>query len=298
MARDALDEITSHDYFKNTIYLVNPSLLYTLANLDLISYKDGVVTFMLSFPFIRRRYDYKSVTLLESPRTLLLHRNNFDKYHKFMLPIELPLNELDTSTTHLRSMKNCIITRSFTACDGNSLLDYEEKMCLHSLMVGVDTHCYTRIVPVFDFNIEYLDQYAFVYLKNNTSVVHTLKKQTLYETANNEEKCLLISKEENLIVKSSFRKENLFPYDQLYNFKVKNDDLVFTHVMEPQVIENFTKPLFNLLGQSMINIHKFFLSHSKVNSCNVIDCFLSHRYSALYKGHICMHSRTGHCTLF
>ena len=243
--RDSLDEVTTHHYFKESIFLVNPSLLYTLASMDLVSYKNGIVTFMISFPYIRRKHEFKTVELIEAPRKLLLQKSNFKRLHSFMIPVDLPLESIIESASHMRTMDNCILTRSFTACDGNSLLGYEDRMCLLSLMTGIDTHCYTRDVPVFDFNVEYSEQYALVYLRNNTSIVDSKKKQTLYKTNDNEEKCLLLNKRTDLVVKSIFRTEKLFPYKQLVTFRVESKNLEFTHTMEPNVIGNFTRPTFN-----------------------------------------------------
>ena len=242
--RDILDDVTSHKYFKDSIFLVNPSLLYTLASLDLISFKDGVVTFMLSFPYIRRRYEFKTIVLMESPRKLLLQKNDFSRFHSFMLPVDVPLHDIGQSTIHLRSMDNCIHTRSFTACDGNSLLQYEERMCILSMLAGVDTHCHMRNVPVFDFNVEYSDGLALLYLKSNVSILDS-QRQLLHKTNESSEKCLLFAKKDGVVAKSNFRTEKLFPHKELVTFQVEDQEMEYTYLLEPKVIDNFTRPVFN-----------------------------------------------------
>ena len=48
--RNILDNITSHRYFSKTIYMVNPSALYSFGQIDAISFKDMKLTMLLTFP--------------------------------------------------------------------------------------------------------------------------------------------------------------------------------------------------------------------------------------------------------
>ena len=213
--------------------------------MDIISYKRGTVTFMLSFPFIRRRYEFKTIQLIESPRQLLLPRNNFEKFHSFLMPMDIPLDNVSSSLSFLRSTENCIKTRSFTACDGNSMLSYEERICMGSLLGNAQTHCHHRDVPIFDFHVEYASENALIYLRNGSKIVNATNGDVRHEGTGNIEKCVFIAKRPNLKVESPYRIVQLFQSKSFPSIRIKVEELTYSHFMEPTVIENFTTPSFN-----------------------------------------------------
>ena len=241
--RYSLDELTSHSYFSNTIFLINPSRLYDMGRLDPISFQGRSLTFMLSFPLIRRQFEFKSVTIMESPQSLLLTKNNFDQFHNFLIPANASLGNLSNVIDEIRSSRNCIKTNTFTACDGNSLIAHEEKLCIISLVNGIDQHCFRRNVHVFDFNVNYADDHALIYLKKDSRIVNT-QGQVVHVVHNHSEKCVYLSKRKDLIIRSVYREEKLFPDDMSFSIASKNIELSYTF-MEPVVIENFSRPIFN-----------------------------------------------------
>ena len=147
---DALRKMTTNAFFEDSIYLINPSELYTLGQLDVVSFKQDVVTFMLTFPFIRRTYEYKAIEIVESPVSLLLSKSDFNRFHSFLIPINVPLTNVSFALDEIRSTQNCIRTKQFLACDGFSFLPNEEKLCIGSLIGSFDRHCDKRDVHVFD----------------------------------------------------------------------------------------------------------------------------------------------------
>ena len=241
--RYSLDELTSQSYFSDTIYLVNPSQLYDLGRLDPISYRDHSLTFMLSFPIIKRRYDFKSIKILESPQSLLLTKSGYELYHSFLIPANASLKNLSSVIDEIRSSRNCIKTNTFTACDGNSMIAHEEKLCILSLVNGIDQHCFRRNVHVFDFNVAYDNDHALIYLKENSRIENAQGKVS-HVVRNDSEKCVYLNKQKGLLVRSNYREEKLFIDDMSFSVASKDIELSFTY-MEPVFIENFSRPIFN-----------------------------------------------------
>ena len=237
---NALTKLTAHAFFEDTIYLVNPIKLYELGQLDLISYNNGVVVFMLSFPFIRRSYHFKKVEIIESPMSLLLSKDDYRPFHSFLIPVNVQLNNI--SMDDLRSSRNCIKTRSFTACDGNSLMPYSDKLCVASLLNGVDSDCFEKSTHVFDFNVEYSERSALIFLKNGSKIIDLKLNRVMYDSNESTEKCIVMKKRPNLVVKSRYRSVPLFPAHVLIS-TVKSVDLTF---IKHAVVKNFTLPKMNV----------------------------------------------------
>ena len=237
---DALTKLTSHTFFRDTIYLINPLKLYEFGQLDLVSYNDGIVVFMLSFPVIKRQYSYKKVDIVESPRRLLLSKNDYRKFHSFIIPVDVPLHNV--SMSDLRSSNNCIKTKSFDACDGNSAIPYEDKLCIGAILNNVDSDCYHKSTYVFDFNVEYSKQNALIFLKNGSKIIDMNINKVIHKADLNTEKCVVMKKRNNLFVQSQYRRVRLFPPNVMVS-TVKSVDLTYVHKI---VVKNLTLPVYNV----------------------------------------------------
>ena len=243
---DALRKMTTNAFFEDSIYLINPSELYTLGQFDVVSFKQDVVTFMLTFPFIRRTYEYKAIEIVESPVSLLLSKSDFNRFHSFLIPINVPLTNVSFALDEIRSTQNCIRTKQFLACDGFSFLPNEEKLCIGSLIGSFDRHCDKRDVHVFDFNVEYYKDNALVYLKEDAVIVDGRNGgKHLYQNENGNKKCVYLSKRPGLYVRSKYRTESLFPSRLFVSVHAKTVELSFTHTSVPNVIKNYSRPIFN-----------------------------------------------------
>ena len=98
---------------------------------------------------------------------------------------------------------------------------------------------------VFDFNVEYANDHALVYLRDESRILDAKSGKIKYRNSLNTEKCVLLSKQPDLVVESQFRSEELFLPTAFSIFRVDNKELSYTHHLEPTVIANFTKPIFN-----------------------------------------------------
>ena len=237
----SLEKITSHNYFQNSIYLINPSMLYKVGQIDFVSMKDRKLSVLLSFPKIDRAFKYKRVTILESPHELLFDKLNYESFHSFLMPIDIDLQNVSSDINVLRSGQNCIKNNLFEACDGNGKLTYGNTLCIAGLFKGIDSHCSKSNPFVFDFHIAYSKEGALLNMKNDAFVKDMVTQKILYKSTTENPKCIYLTARDNLIVKSIFRKEHLFPMTLSFKVVSKHYDLIH----DIREMDNFTSPVYN-----------------------------------------------------
>ena len=236
----SLSIIVQHEYFRDTIYVVNPSALYNVGQIDFVSLKGSKVAALLSFPRILRSYKFKRVNIVESP-TRLLFDDNHGQYYSFLLPIDIKLKDVAQNLSKLRSGQNCLNTNIFTACNVKSVLPYDSLLCLSNLLVGSENHCITKQTSVFDFYVSYTKKGALISMNSNAFVMDILRQRILHKSTIENHNCVYLSNRKNLIVQSDLRKLALFPMTLSFDVVPRKIGLEY-RVIE---IKNFTSPAFN-----------------------------------------------------
>ena len=236
----SLDNIVQHDYFRDTIYVFNPSALYNLGQIDFVSLKGSKLTILLSFPRILRDHKYKRVNLVESPRKLLFEYNS-DQYYSFLLPTDVRLKNVSQNLSKLRSSQNCLKTSLFTACNVEGVLPYDNLQCLSKLLTGSDDHCFARPSTVYDFHVSYTKKGALISMHGNVKVIDSLKHMVLHKSTLTQQNCVYLTNRKNILVQSDLRKLALFPLTLTFKVVSRKVNLEF------QIIDlkNFTRPTFN-----------------------------------------------------
>ena len=242
--RNILDNITSHRYFSKTIYMVNPSALYSFGQIDAISFKDMKLTMLLTFPKIGRRYKMKKVNILESPKRILSQDGDFENFHSFLIPISVNLANLSNNMDTVRSSTNCLKTKMFLACDINSVMPHADLLCLNGILHGIDAHCSLKDTFTYDFNVEYSRFAALVFLKIDAKIVDLSNDRFLHASTPDESKCIYLTTTKNIAVISPFRQEKLFQSTIAFHYNaepvVKIQRMAFN-----LAFENFTAPRKN-----------------------------------------------------
>ena len=121
-------------------------------------------------------------------------------------------------------------------------MPYSDKLCVASLLNGVDSDCFEKSTHVFDFNVEYSERSALIFLKNGSKIIDLKLNRVMYDSNESTEKCIVMKKRPNLVVKSRYRSVPLFPAHVLIS-TVKSVDLTF---IKHAVVKNFTLPKMNV----------------------------------------------------
>ena len=240
--RNVLDIIVQNEYFRNYIYLMNPSALYTHGQLDLISLKGSKLSVMITFPAIDRIFKHKRINIVETPKRIVLEKMSKNSFYSFLLPISVPLENASYHLEDIRSDKYCIRTRSYTACDVNSLFSYNDLLCLSSILEGNDNQCNVKKSFVFDYEVAYTTHAALIAMTGNTQIVDSRKNVVLYHKSEQKLRCTYLLAVKNLVIKSDFRQEKLF--ESKLVFHVQNDHASFV-LPTQRAIVNLTIPKRN-----------------------------------------------------
>ena len=222
--RKLLEEISMDSYFENMIYRISPSLLYELARMDLLHFRNNKLTFMVTFPVIGRTFKYKLINILEAPRRLAMTLPTFHSHRSFLVPFTVEIESLANHVSQIRSAKNCIKTEQFYACPAHDIDDFT---CLASMFNMEGTDCTENEMPVGEFHFQYdhRQKGALVSLKGKSRIVDTFSNMTLYHVVNeNEIFCLFLPRQENVSIVSEKKTIRLFPNLKYFNVK---DDFAF-----------------------------------------------------------------------
>lgn len=240
--RETLDKVTSNSFFGEMIYLMNPSALYINSQIDLVTVKDDKLTLLVTFPVIERVFRYKRIDILEAPAQLLFEKMSTHPLNSFLVPIDLPLNNLTDHLEDIRTTQKCIYVREYEACDINTVFSYNDLKCVSGLLMGDVSECGLKHAVVFDYEIMYSEHAALLYLTNGSRVVDTRKNIVLYKSTDTMTRCVYLLPAKFLKVISDFRSETLF--ETRMQFHVKNTD--FSYVLPNlKLMSNLTTPVRN-----------------------------------------------------
>ena len=214
--RNLLEQITMNEFFDNTIYRIAPSLLYELARIDLLSFENGKVNFLVTFPVITRSYEYQRITLLEAPEKLVMTLPSYYGQKSFLIPYDMNVSNLTENLEEIRSARNCIKTEQFFACPSNDI----EDSCLPSILMNNGSDCLENNVEknAFAFQYNHRQKGALVNLHFGAKVIDTVTHQTLYNVSNeNEIFCAFIPQQKNLVIVSNSKSVRLFPNVKIFS---------------------------------------------------------------------------------
>ena len=242
--RLSLEHITNDNYFRDSIFLLNPTLLYELGKIDLIALKGNKLNVLLSFPNISNSYDYKKVNLIESPSRLVLKRENFETTNSFLYPKDMNLSTLEKNMHLIRSSGNCIRTRHFLACDVQGHMNFRNSLCLRGLLEGVNIHCLSQNVINFDYTLEYSNAGCLINMNSQVHIENFVTHEKMHMNEKGQKKCIYLSYSKNLKIVSPFRYETLFP--KLMHFDTVSPKIQLSHSFETMsIIPNVTFPPMN-----------------------------------------------------
>ena len=239
---DSLEKVVNDRFFYDMIYLFNPSVLYELAQVDIVSLRKNKLLLLITFPVIERTFSFKRISVLESPMDLMMTRNLHERFYSFLVPDAVNLSVIGDHLSDIRVGQNCLITANFEACDSNSYFAYSDMLCISGILNGLDTHCAKRKSFVFDFNIEYGKHSALIHLKNDARIIDTVSRTILYQGTSEMAKCVYLHERDGLIVESIFRKEKLFKDRKKFLVKAKLPKFV---IPTQETLANLSMPIRN-----------------------------------------------------
>ena len=242
IGRDALRRLTKNGFFGSTIYLLNPTALYEFGQVDFVFLSHDKLDIMLSFPVIGRLLDYKRIVVVESPMNLIFDRDENQRYYSFLMPIHVDITNISYHLDELRVGRNCLINGLYEACDHNSNVPYNDKLCIGGLVNGISSHCQKRQSFVFDFHISPTEDAALVYLKNDARIFDVKQRTVLVQADTENPKCAFLTNNKDVFVESMFRRVPMSVNTAV--FTIDNPKPVFV-LPGQRPLDNFTMPTRN-----------------------------------------------------
>jgi len=195
--------------------------LYDFAKINLVSFDNNKLTFLVTFPVISRSYVYSRYTVIG---------NHHPSVTSFLLPIDLKIE--DASIENFVSAKNCLEHDKIFACPA-ALNDHIDA-CM------INNNCTNIISNDGSFSFHYSDnkQGVLVELQGNSEIYDIFKSKTLFKAQIGEKLCVYLDRRKGLLLRDNQRQISLFPSARNYNVNSKHD-LPQLHVVN---LPNFTMP--------------------------------------------------------
>ena len=280
--RKSLSSVTRQALFEHTIYRISPSLLYDYAHADLVSFEKGKATFLISYPVISRKYEYKMYEIYESPKIV---GQTSDFHIGFLAPYHMTLTAILNDTSVIRSPKYCKRQASFRACPDI----FFGSNCIHSLLLdkNVSSNCPMKNESQ---TVTYTRTGALIDLKQKDKIIDQKSQYLVYGgNKTNASQCVFLPERSQLTLVSNSKKQTLFPNTKIQRFMVKP-------IVQSRVrlfdINNLSLPVFqsNLTKQSIeirYNIDYAFVIGVTIGAC-LLSILLFHAILCLCKHKVCV----------
>ena len=205
----SLEKLTMAKQFSNTIYRVSPIHLYSLAKLALHSVSGNDATFIISYPVISKKPIFKRITLLETSTKLLIPRDGISKNPKFLVPLDLPLNETANSLHRIRNGDTCINVRNLIACNPQSKPPLTSLNCLkNALMEKKGSYCSSE-GPVENLSLDYGKFGVLIETQGDGTIFDSVTNEILLDVKNH--KCTYFENSQNLALSQGKFIKEIFP---------------------------------------------------------------------------------------
>ena len=141
IALEAVEKLTMARNFDDTVYRVSPIHLYSLSRLSVQSFSPQDITFVVSYPVISLKPTFKQVALLEASGQMIVPRGSMHDNFRFLIPMNLTLDDLPKNTDMIRSVDTCITSSHLVACHAHSVLPHDSQLCLESILTNSSHSC-------------------------------------------------------------------------------------------------------------------------------------------------------------
>ena len=235
--KDAISSVTRQALFEQTIYRISPSLLYEYAHADLVSFKGGKATFLVSYPVIGRKYEFDYFEIYEAPQ---LVGQTSDLPMGFLMPRHMTLTQLLNNTKIIRSPAYCKLHSLFRACPDV----FFKTDCIRSMLLNENI---SKNCPIKNGTqaVTYTKTGALIDLGKNDQIFDHKKQSLLYAgNETNITQCLFIPERDQLLFISESSKYPLFPTTKIRHFEVK-PIVQRTHIKLHLNVGNLSFPNFN-----------------------------------------------------
>jgi len=203
---ESLKKLTLEPIFKETIFFVAPSELYSLAKVNLFAFSKTKITFLMSFPKISRLYNFQMVNVVDLNKNLLLPKT--DHSFRFLVPLNVSLNQV--SMPSISSANHCLYTKHFVACQRNSIVNSDTKFCVKSLLdQKVDDRCFKKVEKKHKFLVDYTSTGAVLEVQKGSQIFSTRLKKIRFSF--DYDMCIFLPKENDLVLRISNQDYELFP---------------------------------------------------------------------------------------
>ena len=196
---ETLKTVASKNIFVGTIFQIVPSLLYDFASVEMVSFRNSVITMLVSFPKIGNKFDFMRYEFIDAPKRIGIVDGNAE-FNSFLLPYGMPIDSVIDKNGAVRSAEACLTKKSMVACPNV----FPRSNCIESILRsdGIDWNCPMESA---------LGEQSFVTFTHNGALInlrqfHYVKKlnipKMLYYAGRNETLCIFLPKDGNLILGS------------------------------------------------------------------------------------------------
>ena len=239
---DALHLITMQSYFVDTIYRLNPSLLYRFAKVEIADLSKNKLTIMVNFPKILRRFEFDYVSIIDAN---VANSVNHDLSYSFLVPHDLNLTDIENHLSDVRSVEYCLKHNRFIACPDVAL----QPGCVQTILEGKNESNFDACLGAEQkngpYSLKYFGSGALIALRHGsrirnveTNLIHLETNQT------DDELCVFLPRSKGFVLEWGDEQKNLFPssripsYNIVPNFKLLKSD----HTVKP--VKNLTLPVY------------------------------------------------------
>ena len=231
-----LKHVTSQPFFGDTIYKINPSLLYLYSKVEIVSLSNTRLTMMVNYPKITREYVYDQINIIDAQTT------NFGTLPSFLVPHNLNLTTINTAMDTLRSTDHCIKHPKFTACPDVPL----PPGCVRSFLddSNVD-YCRKTRINLKPFTLNYFRSGALISLMRNSTILDKKTNEILFKpNRSSVALCVFLPKRKDLVLQWPGGKKDLFPSSRINHFVVQPNFRWMSPIKIERPLKNLTLPTF------------------------------------------------------
>ena len=199
-----LVELVKRGPFYDTVYQISPPRLYEFGKLVLISHGNNKLSFMVNFPIITRKFDYRIFNIYDIDHDIKFHNYDLQNKGTFLAPYHTRLRNVHDNLDLLRSTANCLRARQFTLCKPNIVLNKEDTRCIGDLLSYTGTNLSCRVDhgrgAYSGWEFEQTRHGHLVRIGPGYEVINTLTNES-YVRAESETLCLYFKNGQNIGVK-------------------------------------------------------------------------------------------------
>ena len=239
---DALHVITLQSYFVDTIYRMNPSLLYRFAKVEIADFSKNKLTVMVNFPRILRHFEFDYVNIIDAN---VANTVNHESLHSFLVPHAMDLTDIVNRLPDIRSADYCLQHNKFKACPDVAL----QSGCVQTILKGENNSdfdsCLGAEKKIGPYSLKYFDSGALIALRHGGRIKNVQTDRIIFETnGTNEELCIFLPKSKGIVLEWDNEQKYLFPSSRIPSYDVVPDFKLLKWESIVQPSKNLTLPVY------------------------------------------------------